>query len=271
MPRDIGAEFRNLHRVDDPVVLVNVWDAGSAKLMAGLGAKALATSSGAHAFTLGRPDMGTVSRDEALAHAQDLLGVVNVPISGDFENGFGDAPDICAETVRLAAEVGLAGIGIEDTALPDDTPYDFALSVERIRAAADAARGLRHDFVLTARADGVLNGHYALDEAIRRIQAFEKAGADCLYVPMRGSAGDLRRVCQSVSAPVNVLAIGDYTGMSSAELSAAGAARISLGAGLARTTHLLMKEIAEDMFGDGRFDKLGHVLPASITDGFLDP
>ena len=116
--------FRQMHRPGDPFILANAWDAGSAKMLVALGAQAIATSSAAHAFTLGRPDMGTLTRDEALAHAQDLVAAVNVPVSGDFENGFGEAPDTCAETVRLAAEAGLAGICIEDTALPDDAPLD---------------------------------------------------------------------------------------------------------------------------------------------------
>ena len=165
----IAETFRALHVKGDPVLMVNVWDRGSAKMMQAMGAKALATSSAAHAFTMGRPDGGTVTRDEALAHAAEIISVVSVPVQGDFENGFGEDPETCAETVRLAAEVGLAGICIEDTALPAQTAYDFDLSVERIKAAADAARGLGHDFVLTARADGILTGAYDTDEAIRRL------------------------------------------------------------------------------------------------------
>ena len=132
--------FRDLHQRNTPFILANAWDAGSAKMLAGLGAQAIATSSGAHAFTLGRPDMGTLTRDEALSHAQDLIAAVTIPVSGDFENGFGDDPDTCAETVRLAGEIGLAGISIEDVALPATAAYDFDLAVERIRAAAAAAR-----------------------------------------------------------------------------------------------------------------------------------
>ena len=264
------ADFRALHQRGIPCIMVNVWDRGTARLMQGWGAQALATSSAAHAFTLGRPDMGTLTRDETLAHAQEIVSAVDIPVSGDFENGFGESPETCAETVRMAAEVGLAGIGIEDTALPADDAYEFDLAVERIRAAAAAARALPRDFVLTARADGVLNGTYGLDEAIRRLQAFEAAGADCLYAPMPGDAEDLHRICDAVSAPVNVLTIGGYSTMSAAEIGACGAARISLGSMLARATHLLMKDVAEDMFGDGRFDRLARVLPRSETDTYLD-
>ena len=139
MRHDPGPAFRALHRPGNPFILANAWDVGSARMLAALGAEAIATSSAAHAFTLGRPDGGHVTRDEALAHAQELVAATSVPVSGDFENGFGDAPETCAQTVRLAAEVGLAGISIEDTELPDSGAYAFDLAVERIRAAAAAA------------------------------------------------------------------------------------------------------------------------------------
>jgi 2-methylisocitrate lyase-like PEP mutase family enzyme len=164
-----GTAFRALHQKGNPFILANAWDIGSAKMLAALGAEAIATSSAAHAFTLGRPDMGQVTRDEALAHAQDLVAAVNVPVSGDFENGFGDDPDTCAETVKLAYEAGLAGISIEDTALPDAKPYARDKAIERIRAASAAARALPGDFVLVARADGVMNGQYNLSEAMARL------------------------------------------------------------------------------------------------------
>jgi len=157
--------FREHHVKGQPFVLANIWDRGSALMMEGLGAKALATSSAAHAFTLGRPDGGTVTRNEALAHAAEILSVTNLPVQGDFENGFGDDPETCAETVRLAAEIGLAGICIEDMMFPSVDAYDFDLAVERIRAAASAARALPQDFVLTARADGVMTNRYDTDEA----------------------------------------------------------------------------------------------------------
>lgn len=270
MQPDPGSVFRQLHQPGTPVVMINVWDRGGARLMQALGAKALATSSAAHAFTLGRPDMGTLTRDEALSHAQDIVSAVDLPVSGDFENGFGAAPDTCADTVRLACEVGLAGIGIEDTALPDETAYEFDHAVERIRAAASAARALPRDFILTARADGVLNGTYDLDEAIRRLQAFEAAGADCLYAPMAGTADDLRRICAAVSIPVNVLTIGNYASLRADALGACGAARISLGGAFARATHLLMKEIADDIVTSGDFSRLTNLLPAAVTDRYLN-
>ena len=135
--------------------------------------------------------MGEITRDEAMAHAETLVAAPSLPVSGDFENGYGDAPDYVAETIRLASEAGLAGCSIEDTNMVDHSAYDFDLAVERVRAAASAARSLNGDFVFVARADGVMNGVYDMEEAIRRIQAFDEAGADCLYVPVPPSLDDV--------------------------------------------------------------------------------
>ncbi|MFZ1346004.1 MAG: isocitrate lyase/phosphoenolpyruvate mutase family protein, partial [Tabrizicola sp.] len=148
--------FHDLHQ-SGCFVIPNPWDRGSAQMMAALGAKALATSSAAHAFTLGRTDGGTVTRDEALAHAEGLIAATRLPVSGDFENGFGDAPEDVAETVRLSGEAGLSGISVEDTQMiPGNAPYAFDLAVERIKAGAAAARALKRPFVFCARADGVM-------------------------------------------------------------------------------------------------------------------
>lgn len=261
--------FRDLHRPGDPFILANAWDAGSAKMLAALGAPAIATSSAAHAFTLGRPDGGTVTRDEALAHAQALVAAVRVPVSGDFENGFGHAPENCAETVRLSAEVGLAGISIEDAALPDNRAYPFAEAVERIRAAAAAARALPGDFVLVARADGVMNGHYDIEEALRRIRAFDQAGADCLYVPLPKTLDDLRRVIAATTKPVNVLVAGPYAAHSREFYAALGAARLSLGSALARVTHKAIYDAARAMFGAGSFSALENGIPGGTIDALL--
>lgn len=262
-------EFRALHRPGVPFILANAWDAGSARMLEALGAEAIATSSAAYAFTLGRPDMGHVTRDEALAHAQDLIAAVRVPVSGDFENGFGEAPEVCAETVRLSAEVGLAGISIEDTALPDNAPYAADLAVERIRAAASAARALSGDFVLVARADGVMNGHYDLTEALARIVAYEAAGADCVYVPLPPRFEDLSTICNAVSVPVNALVVGTFTQHDKAEFARAGVARLSLGSALARATHRVIYDAAKAMFGEGRFDTLGRGIAGADVDALL--
>lgn len=261
--------FRGLHTPGDPFILANAWDVGSAKMLAALGAPAIATSSAAHAFTLGRPDGGLVSRDEALAHAEDLVAAVNVPVSGDFENGFGHDPDTCAETVRLSAEIGLAGISIEDAAVPDDRAYPFDEAVARIRAAAAAARALPGDFILVARADGVMNGHYDIDEALRRIRAFDEAGADCLYVPMPKTMDDLSRVIAATGKPVNVLVAGPYAKHSRADYAAMGAARLSLGSALARVTHRAILDAGQAMFGEGDFSPLSAAMPGADVDKLL--
>ncbi len=268
MTHDIGATFRALHQPGNPFILANAWDAGAAKMLAALGAQAIATSSAAHAFTLGRPD-GTISREEALAHAQDLVAAVSLPVSGDLENGFGDDPDTVAETVRLAAEVGLAGISIEDIPQQGLAPYARDLAIERIRAAASAARALPRDFVLVARADGVMRGDYDLDEALARLAGYEAAGADCLYVPVPGSIEAQARVCSSTTLPVNALAAGDFTQVSRATFASIGVARISLGSALARATHRLIADAGHAMFERGDFTSLRHTIPGAEVDRLL--
>lgn len=265
----IAETFRALHIKGDPLLMINVWDQGSAKMMASMGAKALATSSAAHAFTMGRPDGGTVTRDEALAHAAEIVSATALPVQGDFENGFGDDPDSCAETVRMAAEVGLAGICIEDTAPPAQTAYDFDLAVERIAAASAVARALGHDFVLTARADGILTGAYDTDQAIRRLIAFEAAGADCLYAPLPPDMAALARICDATTAPVNALIAGRFTKETHAAFGKIGVARLSLGSALARVTHRTIHDAAQDMIGQGDFSNLGHGIDSDIIDAML--
>jgi 2-methylisocitrate lyase-like PEP mutase family enzyme len=266
---DIGATFRALHVPGKPFILANVWDLGSAKMMAGLGAQALATSSAAHAFTLGRPDGGTLTRDDALAHAQDIVSATPLPVQGDFENGFGDDPETCAETVRMSAEIGLAGICIEDIALPTEKAYDFDLAIERIKAAASAARALPQDFVLTARADGIMLGAYDVDEAIRRLKAFEAAGADCLYAPLPATTADLAKIMAAVKAPVNVLIAGQYTQLDVDDFAKMNVARLSLGSTLARVTHQAIYDAAQEMLQHGGFTLLGNGMSGDAVDALL--
>jgi 2-methylisocitrate lyase-like PEP mutase family enzyme len=262
-------KFFDLHQTGC-FVIPNPWDMGSARMMAAAGAQALATSSAAFAFTLGRPDMGGVTREEALKHAEDIVRATPLPVSGDFENGFADAPEDVAETIRLAAEVGLSGCSIEDTQMVDGNPaYDFELAVDRIRAAADAARSLGRPFVLCARADGVMNGVYDLDEAIRRIQAFEKAGADLLYVPVPPGPEELRRIVEAVEKPVNGLAAGPLIRLSVAEFAAMGVRRISLGSGIARVTHAAIAEQMSAIMDDGSFAKLSNAASESKISAML--
>ena len=248
--------FHDLHQ-QGCFVIPNPWDRGSARMMAALGAKALATSSAAHAFTLGRPDLGGVTRDEALAHAQDLIAATPLPVSGDFENGFGDSPDDVAETVRLSAEVGLSGISVEDTQMiPGNPAYAFDLAVERIKAGAAAARALNRPFIFCARADGVMNGTYDLAEGIRRLQAFEAAGADLLYIPVPPGKAELAQVLASVTKPVNALAAGPLKQLTVAELATLGVRRISTGSQIARLTHAAIRDSVTAMLDQGSFAPL---------------
>ena len=266
--------FRDLHQAGNPFVLANAWDVGSAKMLKSLGAKAIATSSAAHAFTQGRPDGLGVTRDEALAHAQDLMAATDLPVQGDFENGWGDDPDTCAETVRLAGEIGLAGICIENIIPPTNKAYDRPLAIERIKTAAAAARALPYDFVLCARADGIMTDTYDIDEAIARLQGFEAVGADCLYAPMPKSMADLARICGAVTAPVNALAAGPlFTSQTMADFAKAGVARISLGSALARATHRVLHDAAVEMFdtahNGGSFSLLGRSISGDKVDGLI--
>lgn len=262
-------QFRQLHE-SGCFVIPNPWDLGSARMMAALGAKALATTSAGFAFTLGRPDMGHVSRDEALAHAESMVAATTVPVSGDLENGFADEPDKVAETVRLARDAGLSGCSIEDTQMVRGNPaYDFEPAVERIRAAAEAARSLPDPFVLCARADGVMTGAYDMEEAIRRIQAFERAGADLLYVPLVPDIAALRRVVDAVSRPVNALAAGTLVNLTVAELAAAGVRRISVGSMIARLTHRAIRDAVRSMLDDGSFDPISGAASGGEIDRLL--
>ena len=261
--------FRALHQPGTPFVLANAWDVGSARVLAALGARAVATSSAAYAFTRGLPDGGHISRDDHLAHAQDLIAAVDVPVSGDFEDGFGPDPETCAETVRLSGEIGLAGICIEDTIAASERVYEFDLAVERVRAASAAARGLKEDFFFVARADGVMTGGYDMTEAVRRIKAFADAGADGIYVPLPPDMGALKQIVAATDKPVNVLAAGPITKHSYAEFAAAGVARISLGSALARVTHRALVETATGVLG-GDFTGLQAAMSGDKVDAMLE-
>jgi 2-methylisocitrate lyase-like PEP mutase family enzyme len=248
-----SSAFRDLHIPGKPFILANAWDIGSAKLLAALGAKALATTSAGHAFTLGVKDMGDITRQQSISHSKELIGATSLPVSGDLENGYGHSPDDVVETIKQAGEAGLAGCCIEDSGLPDTTPYEFTIAVGRIEAAAQAARSLKKDFVLAARADGIMNRHYDTKEAIRRLQAFEKVGADVLYAPLPPSMDDLAEICRSVKAPVNALAAGSFAKFNVEEFASIGVARISLGSALSRVIHTAIINSASQMFESGDF------------------
>jgi len=253
--QDKTAAFRALHQPGAPFVIPNPWDAGSARILAGLGFKALATTSAGIALTLGRPDYA-VTREESLAGAAAVIGAVDLPVTADLENGFGLAPEDAAETVRRGAETGLCGGSIEDTTGDADDPIvDAGLAAERIAAAAEAARAAGNGFVLTARADGFLNGRGDLDDVIARLQAFEAQGADVLYAPGLPDMAAVRAVCAGVSKPVNVLLYGALTQHRAEEFAEAGAARLSIGAGLAWPAYASLAR-ARTMLSEGRFDVL---------------
>ena len=262
-------QFADLHQAGC-FVMPNPWDIGSAKMMAFRGAVALATTSAGHAFTLGKPDMGHVTRDEALLHAAEIVAATPLPVNADLENGYGDAPEVVAETIYLAAEAGLSGASIEDTTMQADTPsYPFELAVERVAAGAKAARDLGRPFMFTARADGVMIGAYDMDEAIRRAQAFAAAGADVIYVPIPRSMDDIARLCAAVDRPVNGLAAGPYLQHSVADFAAAGVRRISLGSAIARASHRVIDDALGAMLGEGSFAPLQHSIGGGKIDKIL--
>ncbi|WP_340109153.1 isocitrate lyase/phosphoenolpyruvate mutase family protein [Pikeienuella sp. HZG-20] len=236
--------FRDLHKPGAPLLMANPWDIGSALVLKAKGAKAFGTTSAGHAFTLGRPDLGHVSRDEALAHAKAISEATGLPVSGDFENGYGDAPEFVAETVEMAAEAGLAGCSIEDTIAPSGDAYPFDVAMARAKAAIAAAK--RHGLVLTVRADGVLTGRYDAAEGIRRCLAFAELGADVVYAPTLPAEGV--KTLTASGARVNVLTTPDMAALGVAGIAALGAARISIGSTLARVAQRMTIEAGEAMF-----------------------
>ncbi len=248
-----AARFRTLHDGPGSFVIPNPWDVGSARILVGLGFQALATSSAASACSAGKKD-GQLTRDEALAHARSIVEATDVPVSADLEKGFGDAPEMVAETIRLAAGAGLVGCTIEDTTGRPDRPlFDFDLAVERIAAAAEAARTLPFPFLLTARAHNLLFAKPSLDETIRRLQAFERAGADVLFAPGLPDLTAVRAVCSAVSKPVNFMVGIKGKSFPVAELTAAGVRRISLATSLYRAAMTGFLNAALEVRDTGQF------------------
>jgi 2-methylisocitrate lyase-like PEP mutase family enzyme len=240
--------FRALHR-GDCFVMPNPWDAGSARLLAELGFKALATSSGAAAGVLGRRD-GELTRDEAIAHARAIVQAVDLPVAADLENGFGDAPGDAALTIRLAGEIGLAGGSIEDCSGPPERRlYDFNHALERIAAAAEAARAVPGGFVLTARCENFLRGKPDLDDTIRRLQAYERAGADVLFAPGLPDLDAVRTVCSALEKPFNYMIGRKGASFSLVQLRAAGVRRISLATSLYRAAMAAARRAAAEAAG----------------------
>ena len=257
---DKAVRLRALHQGPGAFVIANAWDAGSARILASLGFPALATSSGACAGVLGRRD-GKVTRDEALAHARAIVEATELPVSADLEKGFGDSPDAAAETIRLAAAVGLVGGSIEDASADKDKPiYEFGHAVERVAAAVQAARALPFPFALSARAENFLRGNPDLDDTIKRLQAFERAGADVLFAPGLPDIAAVRTVCAALSKPFNFMVGIRGKSFSVAELEAAGVRRISLATSLYRAAMSGLVDAAREVKDKGSFGYLDRAL-----------
>ncbi|MEZ4867279.1 MAG: isocitrate lyase/phosphoenolpyruvate mutase family protein [Caldilineaceae bacterium] len=261
--------FQALHQGPGAFVIANVWDAGSARLLAGLGFPALATSSGASAGILGRRD-GQVTRAEALSQARSMVQATDLPISADLEKGFGDAPAIVAETVHLAAATGLVGCSIEDATGNQAQPlYDMGYATERVAAAVEAARALPFPFTLTARAENFIRGNPDLDDTIRRLQAFAAAGADVLFAPGLPDLAAVAAVCGAVPKPVNFMVGIRGKSFTVAELAAAGVKRISLAGSLYRAAMSSVLAAAREVQETGTFGYLDHVLTSAEWNSYI--
>lgn len=245
-------DFAALHQGPDLLVLPNPWDAGSARMLAHLGFNALATTSAGLAFSLGRRDAeGAVSREEALANARAIVEATPLPVAADLENGYGDSPEACAETLRLAAEAGLVGGSIEDASGRPEAPiYDAGLALERIQAAVEAARALPFPFTLAARAENFLHGRPDLDDTLRRLVAYAEAGADVLYAPGLTTREQIAEVVAAAAPkPVNILVGSPALALTLDELAALGVRRVSLGSNLARVAYGAFFEAARQLHG----------------------
>jgi 2-methylisocitrate lyase-like PEP mutase family enzyme len=257
--------FRSLHERKGAFIMPNPWDAGTTKLLTALGFEALATTSLGVSSSLGRPDgAGVVSRRELLENCAAIASATHLPVNADLENCYAHEPRAAAETIRLAAEAGVVGGSIEDATGNEDKPiYDFQLAVERVHAAVEMARSLDFPFVLTARAENLLHGRRDLDDTIRRLQAFERAGADVLYAPGLKDLATIRTVTSSVSRPINVVIGMLNPGISAQDLAQAGVKRISIGGALCRLALAHMLKGAREMKEHGTFNWMAEMAPSA--------
>jgi 2-methylisocitrate lyase-like PEP mutase family enzyme len=268
--QDKALRFRALHEAPGSFVIPNPWDGASARILAGLGFQALATSSGAQAGTLGRRD-GKVSRDEALAHARVIVLATDLPVAADLEKGFGDKPSDTAETIRRAAEVGLIGGSIEDATGDKDKPlYDLATAAERVAAAVKAARALPFPFTLTARSENFLRGNPDLADTIARLRAFEQAGADVLFAPGLPDLASVKAVCAALKKPFNFMVGIKGKSFTVAELTAAGVKRISLATSLYRAAMTGFLAAAREVKDTGTFAYVDTSVPTPELNAFLE-
>ena len=252
---DRSESFKKLHERGDVFVLPNPWDAGSAKILTSLGFEALATTSAGFAFSKGRPDRaGTISLDDALNHAKEIISATDLPVSADLQNGYADDPESMADVVRRAADIGLSGCTIEDTTGDPSAPiYDKSLAVERIAAAAEAANNLPNPFMLTARAENYLFGRPDLDDTLDRLVQYESVGATVVYAPGLPDLESIRTVCNAVHVPVNALPGPQLPGITKSDLAAAGVTRISTGSLLARSALGALISASKEIMDDGTF------------------
>ncbi|MGH7996420.1 MAG: isocitrate lyase/PEP mutase family protein [Opitutaceae bacterium] len=266
-----GAAFRRLHAGPGAFLIPNPWDAGSARVLAALGYKALATSSGASAACLGKRD-GEITREECLSHVRAIAAATDLPVAGDLENGFGDTPESTAETIRRAAEAGLVGGSIEDaTGRPERPLYDFGQAVERIAAAAEAARSLPFHFTLTARSEGFIRGRPDLDETIRRLSAFAQAGADVVFAPGLPDLAAVHAVCAAVTKPVNFMVGIRGKSFSVRELESARVRRISFATSFYRSALAGLISAACEARDRGTFGYLETAVTTPDLNAFLRP
>ncbi len=267
-----GAAFEELHRAGEILLLPNPWDAGTARIFANLGYRALATTSAGLAFSLGRRDGdGAVGADETFAHVAAIVRATPLPVTADLENGFGWAPETVAETIRRAGAIGLAGASIEDATFRADDPiFERSLAVERIAAAVEAARALPHPFVLTARSENFIRGRPDFDDTMWRLAAFEKAGADVLYAPGLPDERSLRAVCSAFTKPINYVA-GIGARFSLAELRDIGVRRVSIGTSFARCALAAALRAAREVLHDGTFNYLDGLPSVAEVNELIDP
>lgn len=266
-----GKRLVELHARPGAFLIPNPWDAGTAKILEHMGFEALTTTSAGLAYALGKPDgAGLISREETLANAKAIVDATDLPVAADLENGYGDTPDAVAETIRLAGEAGLVGGSIEDaTGHARDPIYAFAHAVDRVAAAVETARRLSFPFVLVARAENFLHGRPDLDDTIRRLQAFEDAGADALYAPGLTTAEEIRTVCASVGQPVNVVMGLKSGSFSVAELAELGVRRISVGSALSRAALAAFMSAAREMLDHGTFRFAETALPYAEANALM--
>jgi 2-methylisocitrate lyase-like PEP mutase family enzyme len=253
-----GKAFRALHERESAFIIPNPWDVGSARLLAHFGFEALATTSMGYAFSLGRMD-NSLDREETLAHASQIVSATHLPVSADLENGFGDSPGVAAETIRLAASVGLVGGSIEDaTGEPDRPIYEIDHAIERVRAGAEAAHSLPFPFTLTARAENYLHRRPDIRDTVKRLQAYQDAGADVLYAPGLTTRDEIATVVSSVNRPVNVVMGLLGVQLTLVELSDLGVKRVSVGSALYRTAIGAFMRAAQEMQESGSFSFADH-------------